>query len=136
MWASTLWPFSSSTRNIAFGSDSTIVPSSTMASSLGLGRNAPQIIEQGGRALIIGLGQPVCAQTGCQCYRSSSGTPQPDPPRSGVHVVGLARSATRIDGIADALEHVVGVPDPVHDAHQAHLAVVGDQGRGLRLVQV
>jgi hypothetical protein len=33
MWANTLWPFSSSTRNIAFGSDSTIVPSNTMASS-------------------------------------------------------------------------------------------------------
>src|SRR5215204_7543680 len=49
MWANTLWPFSSSTRNIAFGSDSTIVPSSTMASSLGFGRNAPQIIEQGVR---------------------------------------------------------------------------------------
>ena len=38
LWASTLWPFSSSTRNIAFGSGSTTVPSSTIASSLGLGR--------------------------------------------------------------------------------------------------
>ena len=36
--ASTLWPFSSSTRNMALGSGSTTVPSSTMASSLGLGR--------------------------------------------------------------------------------------------------
>src|SRR6059036_3119132 len=38
MWARTLWPFSSSTRNMAFGSGSTTVPSSTIASSLGLGR--------------------------------------------------------------------------------------------------
>src|SRR5688572_3285226 len=38
MWASTLWPFSSSTRNIAFGRGSTTVPSSTIASSLGLAR--------------------------------------------------------------------------------------------------
>src|SRR4051794_7071128 len=38
MCANTLWPLSSSTRNMAFGSDSRIVPSSTMASSLGLGR--------------------------------------------------------------------------------------------------
>src|SRR5437667_3138313 len=38
MWASTLWPFSSSTRNMALGSGSTTVPSSTIASSLGLGR--------------------------------------------------------------------------------------------------
>src|SRR5262245_40599719 len=33
MWASTLWPFSSSTRNIAFGSGSTTVPSTWMPSS-------------------------------------------------------------------------------------------------------
>src|SRR6478735_9689162 len=38
MCASTLWLFSSSTRNIALGRDSRIVPSSTMASSFGLGR--------------------------------------------------------------------------------------------------
>src|SRR3954470_21725320 len=38
MWASTLWPFSSSTRNMAFGSGSMTVPSRTIASSLGLGR--------------------------------------------------------------------------------------------------
>src|SRR5205814_908464 len=38
MWASTLWPFSSSTRNMALGRGSTTVPSSTIASSLGLGR--------------------------------------------------------------------------------------------------
>src|SRR2546421_2674567 len=37
MWASTLWPFSSSTRNMAFGSGSITVPSRTIASSLGLG---------------------------------------------------------------------------------------------------
>jgi hypothetical protein len=37
MWANTLWPFSNSTRNIAFGSDSTIVPSRTIASSFGFG---------------------------------------------------------------------------------------------------
>src|SRR3954454_17203044 len=37
MCANTLWLFSSSTRNMAFGRDSRIVPSSTMASSFGLG---------------------------------------------------------------------------------------------------
>src|SRR5438552_8992040 len=46
MWASTLWPFSSSTRNMAFGNGSITVPSRTIASSLGLGsadlRNAGQ----------------------------------------------------------------------------------------------
>src|SRR5262245_5834352 len=33
-WASTLWPLSSSTRNIALGSGSTTVPSTSIASSL------------------------------------------------------------------------------------------------------
>src|SRR5713226_4438977 len=33
-WASTRWPFSNSTRNIAFGSGSTTVPSTSIASSL------------------------------------------------------------------------------------------------------
>src|SRR5580704_5966772 len=37
--ASTLWPFSSSTRNMALGNGSTTVPSSTMASSFGFGRS-------------------------------------------------------------------------------------------------
>src|SRR4029450_342086 len=41
MWASTLWPFSNSTRNMALGRGSTTVPSSTIASSLGLGRGIP-----------------------------------------------------------------------------------------------
>src|SRR5690606_28266456 len=62
MWASTLWPFSSSTRNIAFGSDSTIVPSSTMASSFGLARRDSSLTAGwtpcvfGGR--VGGLGRP------------------------------------------------------------------------------
>src|SRR5256885_11653143 len=38
MCASTLWPFSSSTLNMAFGSGSTTVPSTRMASSLGFAR--------------------------------------------------------------------------------------------------
>src|SRR4051812_18928024 len=40
MWANTCmvcWPFSTSTRNVALGSDSVTVPSSTIASSLGFG---------------------------------------------------------------------------------------------------
>ena len=37
-WASTLWPFSSSTRNIALGSGSTTVPSTSIASSLAMAR--------------------------------------------------------------------------------------------------
>src|SRR6476660_268480 len=36
MWASTLWPFASSTRNIALGNGSTTVPSTRIVSSLGL----------------------------------------------------------------------------------------------------
>src|SRR5919107_24264 len=35
MWASTLCPFSSSTRNMAFGRGSTTVPSTSMTSSFG-----------------------------------------------------------------------------------------------------
>src|SRR5687768_637777 len=35
MWASTLWPFSSSTRNMAFGNGSTTVPSTRIVSSFG-----------------------------------------------------------------------------------------------------
>src|SRR5215207_2194880 len=50
MCASTLWPLSSSTRNMALGSDSRIVPSSTMASSLGLGRT--------NSSPMVGLGAP------------------------------------------------------------------------------
>ena len=38
MWASTLCPFSSSTRNIAFGNGSMTVPSTRIVSSLGLAR--------------------------------------------------------------------------------------------------
>src|SRR3954454_19333923 len=38
MCASTLWPFSSSTRNMALGSGSTTVPSTRIVSSLGLAR--------------------------------------------------------------------------------------------------
>src|SRR5688572_19523067 len=50
MWASTLWPFSSSTRNMAFGRGSTTVPSSTIASSLGLARTELLIAEVAGRS--------------------------------------------------------------------------------------
>ena len=35
MWASTRWPFSSSTANIVFGSGSMTVPSTSIASRLG-----------------------------------------------------------------------------------------------------
>src|SRR4029077_5682064 len=52
MWASTLWPFSSSTRNIAFGSGSITVPSRTIASSLGLGRTDLR----SGSELVLDLG--------------------------------------------------------------------------------
>src|SRR5215471_7334194 len=38
MWASTLCPFSSSTRNMALGNGSTTVPSTRIVSSLGLAR--------------------------------------------------------------------------------------------------
>src|SRR5665213_1695691 len=38
MWASTLCPFSSSTRNMAFGNGSTTVPSTRIVSSLGFAR--------------------------------------------------------------------------------------------------
>src|SRR6476469_9279257 len=38
MWASTLCPFSNSTRNMAFGNGSVTVPSTRIVSSLGLAR--------------------------------------------------------------------------------------------------
>src|SRR3954464_185103 len=50
MWASTLCPFSSWTRNIALGSGSTTVPSSTIASSLGFGIVEPPRLLAEGRA--------------------------------------------------------------------------------------
>src|SRR5918993_3134469 len=108
MWASTLWPFSSSTRNIAFGSDSTIVPSSTMASSLGLG-------------------------SGLSSRRRGSAPERPTGRRGGHGRVGLVTdrlsmlpaapanatrrqpaggtSATALDHIRQAAEDLVGVAD-------------------------
>src|SRR4029079_13121384 len=50
MWASTLWPFSSSTRNMAFGNGSMTVPSRTIASSLGLGSADLQRLARAGIA--------------------------------------------------------------------------------------
>src|SRR5581483_3359388 len=47
MWASTLCPFSSSTRNMAFGSGSTTVPSTRIVSSLGLARTAHHLLRWG-----------------------------------------------------------------------------------------
>src|SRR5690606_37734774 len=44
MWANTLWPFSSSTLNMALGRGSITVPSRTIASSLGLGRTDLQVV--------------------------------------------------------------------------------------------
>src|SRR5215813_3873314 len=40
-WASTLWPLSSSTRNMALGSGSTTVPSTSIASSLAIASGRP-----------------------------------------------------------------------------------------------
>jgi len=54
MWASTLWPFSNSTRNIAFGSDSTIVPSRTIASSFGFGSGFSLLLSRGFRGAGFG----------------------------------------------------------------------------------
>src|SRR4051812_17834240 len=50
MCASTLWPFSSWTRNMALGNGSTTVPSSTIASSLGFGIVEPPRPRWKGRA--------------------------------------------------------------------------------------
>src|SRR5215510_10483843 len=41
-WASTLWPLSSSTRNMALGSGSTTVPSTSIASSLAIASGRPR----------------------------------------------------------------------------------------------
>src|SRR5262249_38976181 len=80
-WARTLWPLSSSTRNMAFGSGSTTVPSTSMASSLvmanpeGLGPsveppedvpalfgNGDRVLEVGGEAAVGGDRRPVVLQ--------------------------------------------------------------------------
>src|SRR5689334_9892080 len=46
MWARTLCPFSSSTRNMALGNGSTTVPSTRIVSSLGLARrHQPLVLE-------------------------------------------------------------------------------------------
>src|SRR3954447_20755196 len=88
--------------------------------------------------LTSGCGRPACAQTGGQCYRTSSATPQGCATRSGrcARRQNTPTSASFVDGVADPLEDVVGMPDTVHDGEQAHLAVVRDQGRGLRLVEI
>src|SRR5687768_16590286 len=49
-WASTRWPLSSSTRNIAFGSGSTTVPSTSIASSLGMPLPAAALATRPGRS--------------------------------------------------------------------------------------
>src|ERR1700709_2554128 len=51
MCASTLCPFSSSTRNIAFGSGSVTVPSTRIMSSLGLTRASHHLEQNGDRAM-------------------------------------------------------------------------------------
>src|SRR6266849_4928355 len=57
-WASTLWPFSSSTRNIALGSGSTTVPSTSIASSFGMlggdsRENVGAVVGDGDRVLEV-----------------------------------------------------------------------------------
>src|SRR6516164_8166150 len=47
MWARTLWPFSSSTRNMALGNGSTTVPSTRIVSSLGLARTVHHLMQIG-----------------------------------------------------------------------------------------
>src|SRR5258706_2536889 len=79
--ASTRWPLSSSTRNIAFGSGSTTVPSTSIASSLGIalsgGSRRPvparqylgpalgdrdRVLEVGGQAPVLGHRRPPVVQ--------------------------------------------------------------------------
>src|SRR6188472_977304 len=47
IWANTLCPFSSSTRNMALGSGSTTVPSTRIVSSLGLARRVHHLENSG-----------------------------------------------------------------------------------------
>src|SRR5512147_181106 len=78
MWARTLWPVSSSTRNMALGSGSSTVPSTSMASSLAIdlaplasaartsaaapvqkGENIRPVLRDGHRVLEVGRQGPV-----------------------------------------------------------------------------
>src|SRR5437667_6810100 len=96
MWASTLWPFSSSTRNIAFGSGSTTVPSTWMPSSFA-------------RVLSLSLG-----------HRQDLGPPRPD--RHRMLEVSAQRTVPRYHCPAIGLGHDFGPPDVHHRLDRKHLA--------------
>src|SRR5215204_35846 len=140
MCARTLWPLSSSTRNMAFGSDSKIVPSSTMASSLGLGRTDSSPV----MGPAPGPGELLPGRLGTdERNERSADRPASDPIGPGLQPHG---ATPRVDatpsglglvhGGGQAAEDVVGVADAV-DHDEAALALVElDERRRLRLVQV
>src|SRR5438034_3217087 len=96
MCASTLWPFSSSTRNIAFGSGSTTVPSTWMPSSFA-------------RVLSLSLG-----------HRTALGPPRPD--RYRMLELSAQRTVPRHHCPAIGLGHDFGPPDIHHRLDRKHLA--------------
>jgi hypothetical protein len=91
--ANTLWPFSNSTRNIAFGRDSRIVPSSTIASSFGLARVV---------SLIDGTGAPIAELQQGRVAMLSAHFPCAN-----------RQLAPLFDRLSEASEHVVGAAHPV-----------------------
>src|SRR6056300_1307347 len=114
MWAKTLWPFSNSTRNIALGSDSRIVPSRTIASSFGEASGFSLIVavETAGRTIVLvdqygqrsGLSLSVRTRANGQCYRRETTTP----------MVTSSRLPSALYNISESFEHVIRVPHPIH----------------------
>src|ERR1700722_19801913 len=80
LWASTLWPFSNSTRNIAFGSGSITVPSRTIASSFGFGSDSLLVYVVSVYVILAlrGLAVSLALLLAPTCYRLP--VPPHDPP--------------------------------------------------------
>ena len=78
MWASTLWPFSSSTRNIAFGRGSMTTPSSKIASSFGFGRGSS--LDQGWTNALLRTCYELGTENERREKRSRTGTVRPGVP--------------------------------------------------------
>src|SRR5262245_58891406 len=118
MWANTLWPFSSSTRNMAFGSGSMTVPSRTIASSFGFGRDRPPVSKRarrpsGKRRRPTGLGHAERRE-------------QPRPTDYAIAFAvgvqpGLSAGPDHLDGADQAGEHLILGAEPVDHRQQPPL---------------
>jgi hypothetical protein len=118
------------------GSDSRIVPSRTIASSLGEASGFSLIVAVGtaGRTNIrvdqsgqrLDLSPSVRTRADGQCYRRETTTPM---------VVSCHLSSTLYD-VSESFEHVIGVPDPIHDRELPTTSIELDKRGGLGFVEI